>query len=346
MRSTIREVAKKAGVSVGTVSRVINGHGDVNPELKRRVEAAIRALNYRPNARAQSFARDTASVISFILSNRQFSHQLHSVILQGVEEYCEQAGYLVVFTRFEYTAATAPEQLRLPRVLRSHGVADSVILAGNNYPNLVRLLDDMEVPFALLGNNFLSPEPFRPFDQVRVDDRSGAREAVDYLISLGHKRICYIGDTSLPWFRNRMEVYLAVMAERGLPVCAQTVALSEDYYTNGWAHAERILSGRDRPTAVFCGADEIAHGVCDFALHHRIQVPDELSVIGFNDTAWAGVRVPPLTSVRVNPMLMGQQLARMAIEKLRAPNQHVPEVVLPSTLVKRGTVNVPPQISD
>jgi LacI family transcriptional regulator len=342
MRSTIRDVAKKALVSVGTVSRVINNHPGVDPKLKQRVEAAIRALSYRPNARAQSFARDKASVISFILSNRHFSHQVHSVILQGVEEYCEQAGYLVVYTRLEYTPNTVPEELRLPRVLRSHGVADAVILAGNNYPNLVELLDELEVPFALVGNSFLSSEPFRPFDQVRVDDDMGAREAVEYLISLGHRRICYVGDSSLAWFRRRLDVYLSVMAEHGLRPSAQTVALSENYYSNGWAQAERILHGPERPTAIFCGADEIAHAVCDYAVQGRIHVPGELSVIGFNDTNWAKVHVPPLSSVRTNPILIGQQLASMAIEKLRTRSQHLPEVVLPTSLIKRGTVDVPP----
>src|SRR5262249_46500776 len=137
LAATIKDVAALAKVSVGTVSRVINARPDVNAELRVRVEEAIRQLNFRPNARAQSLSRKASPIISFILSNRSFVHPFHAHVLSGVEEYCSQTGYFVVFARFNYSGNTPVSQLRLPSVLRSHGIADCVIAAGTNYPNFL-----------------------------------------------------------------------------------------------------------------------------------------------------------------------------------------------------------------
>src|ERR1700739_4759437 len=108
MAVTIRDVARRAGVAVGTVSRVVNNQPDVNLELRERVHCALKELDYRPNARAQVFARNSSPVVSFILSNRDFLHPFHSHVLQGVQEYCEDAGYFVMYTRCRYSARARP----------------------------------------------------------------------------------------------------------------------------------------------------------------------------------------------------------------------------------------------
>src|ERR1700739_4860607 len=122
MAVTIRDVARRAGVAVGTVSRVLNNQPDVNLELRERVHCALKELDYRPNARAQVFARNSSPVVSFILSNRDFLHPFHSHVLQGVEEYCEESGFFVIYTRFRYSPTVGPDDLQLPSVLQSHGI--------------------------------------------------------------------------------------------------------------------------------------------------------------------------------------------------------------------------------
>ena len=169
MAVTIKDVATRAGVALGTVSRVINGFPDVNPRLREKVERTIRELNYRPNARAQSFVRDASPIICYILSNRDFVHPIHSRILQGVEEYCEEAGFFVLYTKFQYTDETQAAELRLPRVLQSHGISDCVILAGTNYDNFVDAVEDLASPMCFWpitslresGQEPLRPSPFR-----------------------------------------------------------------------------------------------------------------------------------------------------------------------------------------
>ena len=124
MAVTIKDVAKHAGVAVGTVSRVINGRPDVNPALREKVQRVIRELQFRPNARAQNLGRNSSPVISFILSNRSVLHPFHARVLHGVEEYCTAAGYFVVFAKFDYSPDTSADVLPLPRILQSHGIPD------------------------------------------------------------------------------------------------------------------------------------------------------------------------------------------------------------------------------
>src|SRR6201987_6234600 len=196
MAVTIRDVANSARVAVGTVSRGLNNQPDVNPKLRARVQRALKELGYRPYARAQSFARNASPVVSFILSNRDFLHPFHSRVLQGVEEYCEELGFFVIYTRFRYSPTVAPTELQLPSVLKSHGIADCVILAGSNFENFIMGLDKRGIHYVLMVNNFVGREKRELFDQVRFDDFSGAIEATGYLISLGHRDIWFIGDTS------------------------------------------------------------------------------------------------------------------------------------------------------
>jgi len=336
MAVTIRDVARHARVAVGTVSRVMNNQPDVNPELRDRVQRSLKELNYRPNARAQIFARNSSPVVSFILANRDFLHPLHSRVLQGVEEYCEESGFFVIYTRFRYSPTVPNGELRLPSVLQSHGIADCVILAGSNFGNFTKILDKRGVHYVLMVNNFTSQDRREPFDQVRFDDISGAMEATRYLISLGHRDIWFIGDTSLPWYRNRHEGYSKAMREAGLEPSAQTMSLSDDSFLNGMNSIQVILEQATRITAVLAGNDEIAYGAWEGLQKAGLEVPRDVSLIGFDDQR-GQARLQSLTSVRVEATEVGRQLAKMAITKIKSKGVRVPEVLLPTTLVKRDT---------
>lgn len=340
MSLTIKDVAQRASVAVGTVSRVINGHPSVDPELKDRVQKAIEQLNYRPNARAQSLTRNSSPIISFMLGNRSFLHPsypLHSRILHGVEEYCDEVGYLVIYTKFQYSAETKPSKLQLPRVLQSHGLTECMILAGTNYPNLIDALKNIGVPYVLLGNNFVTQGEREPFDQVRFDDFSGSYEATKYLIQLGHKDIWYIGDTSQMWWKVMYDGYVAAMAESGLEPLGQTVALSDNPYTNGYECTRLLLESSYAMTAIF-GLDDVVLGAWDYLTKRGVEVPRDISLVGFDDVLEAvRLKTPPLTTVHVQCEEVGRQLARMAIEKIKSPHARFPEVVVPTQLVRRGS---------
>jgi LacI family transcriptional regulator len=341
---TIKDVANRAGVAIGTVSRVINNQPDVNPKLRDRVQRALKELNYRPNARAQIFARNSSPVVSFILSNRDFLHPFHSRVLQGVEEYCEESGFFVLYTRFRYSPTVEASDLQLPNVLQSHGIADCVILAGANFENFTKSLDNRKLPYVLFSNNFAGKESSPPYDRVRFDDFTGAVEATRYLQALGHKDIFFIGDTALPWYQNRYEGYCKVMHEAGLKPSAQTLGLSDNTFFNGLKSIEMALEQKVPITAVLAGNDDIAHGVWEGLLKAGRDVPRDVSLIGFDDQHGLG-RLESLTSVRVEATEVGRQLAKMAIEKIKSKAAHAPEVVLPTTLIKRETCRPVFQVS-
>ena len=335
--ATIKDVARHARVSLGTVSRVINNFPDVDPVLRERVDAAIRELNYRPNARARVFVQNSTPVISFILSNRSLLNPFHSAILQAVEEYCESTGFFVMFAKYDYSPNTDPADLKLPGVLRSHGIADCLILAGTNYDNFVDTVEKLGMPHVVLSNHHVTSKKVPPFDRAGWDDATGPYDATRFLITLGHRSIWYIGDTSLPWYKARYDSYSRAMKEAGLEPLGQTVGLSDNYYANGYACAEVILDRRLPVTAIFAAYDEIAFGVWDALRKHGLEVPQDISLVGYGDNEESQFKAPPLTTVRVDKAQVGRQLARMAIEKLQQPGTRIPEVVVPVTFVKRAT---------
>ena len=335
MAVTIKDVANRAGVAVGTVSRVVNNQPDVNPKLRERVQRALKELDYRPNARAQSFARNSSPVVSFILSNRDFLHPFHSRVLQGVEEYCEESGFFVIYTRFRYSPTVAAANLQLPNVLQSHGIADCVILAGANFENFTKSLDNRGVPYVLLANNFVGTEPVPAYDRVRFDDFAGAYEATRYLLALGHKDIFFIGDTALPWYRNRYDGYCKALKETGIKPSAQILGLSDDPFFNGFKSIQMALEQNLHITAVLAGNDDIAHGIWEGLTKAGLNVPRDVSLIGFDDQHGMG-RLESLTGVRVEATEVGRQMAKMAIEKIRS-KARLQQVLLPTTLIKRET---------
>jgi len=336
MAVTIKDVAVRAGVALGTVSRVINGFPDVNPRLRERVEKVIRELSYRPNARAQSFVRDASPIISYILSNRTFSHPIHSRILQGVEEYCEEAGFFVLYTKFQYARNTKASELRLPRVLQSHGIADCVILAGTNYDNFLAAVEELGVPYVLLANNLVTDKKREPFDQVRFEEYNSSYEVTKYLIHLGHKHIWYIGDVTLPWFRVRHAAYSKAMTEHHLEPLAQTASLSDDPFNNGHANLELLLEKKLPVTAIFAGNDDVAYGAWETLRMHGLEVPRDVSLVGFGGQ-YTPLKIPRLTTVQLDSDEVGWQLAKMAVQKTKFPKTKIPEIIIPTTLEKHGT---------
>ncbi|MGH9613681.1 MAG: LacI family DNA-binding transcriptional regulator [Bryobacteraceae bacterium] len=340
MAVTIKDVAKRARVAVGTVSRVINGRTDVHPNLRARVDKAIQELRYRPNLGARNLGRNSSPILSFILSNRSFTHPFHAHILQGVEEYCERSGYFVLFARFDYSGETSPSSLRLPGVLQSHGIADCVILSGTNYENFLVALDGLGMRHVRLGNNTAGAENRPPGDQVRFDDYGGLREATRHLIELGHRDIWFIGDTSFPWVRARHAAYRHEMSEAGLEPRGFTAGLASDPFMNGLNSVDFILEKRYPATAMICANDDNAYGAWQALDQHKLEVPGDVSLIGFDDQH-GPLRMPPLTSVKVKTKEVGWELARMAIEKITSGGATLPEVVISTNLERRGTCRPP-----
>lgn len=332
---TVREVARYAGVAVGTVSRVLNRNTTVDPELRQRVEEAIRKLKYKPPQFHHLAPQVGAPTISFVLANRRFLHPVHAQILQGAEEYCRAAGFFVLYTAFDYRSDTPWEELSLPRILTDHRIADCVILAGLNHGNLLDALENSGVPHVVLANKLVDNRDRPRVDRVRWDDHAAGYEATRYLLDLGHRAIHYIGDVSVPTFCNSYDGYLKAMQDAGAAPSAQTVPLAEDPYENGRLSMELLLDHGSPVTAVFADCN-IIYGVWEALRQSGRQVPNDFSLIAFGQQ-YGLLNVPPVTTVSVDMTALGRTAAEVAVNKIRNANRRMPEIVLPATLMPKGT---------
>src|SRR6266436_878834 len=165
-KTTIREVARAAGVGIGTISRVLNSSSQVSRKTRARVLDAIRRLGFRPNAQARRILKQRSEMVCFLLSNRDFLHPFHARILEGVESYASGLKQHVLFAALHYSPRTPPNKIDLPPVLQEHGLIDGVILAGTIYRNLLRKIESIHMPFVAFSNNVVGMGEEQQYDQV------------------------------------------------------------------------------------------------------------------------------------------------------------------------------------
>ena len=337
-KTTIRDVARAAGVGVGTISRVLNSSSQVSRETRARVMKAIRRLGFRPNAQARRILRRRSETVCFLLSNRDFLHPFHARILQGVESCASGMKQHVLFAALHYSPRIAPDKIDLPHVLQEHGLIDGVILAGTIYPNLLRRMQSIHVPFVALSNNVVGMEGKHAFDQVGFDDFNATLEATRYLLKEGHREIAFAGDISFPWFQRRFDGYQQAMREKRLKSLLISDHGSENFIAGGQKIAQRVLARKAWPTAILAGNDETAYGIWLSLRRNGVKVPDEISLIGFDDREEAILMDPPLTTVRVHKEEVGQTCMKMLLERLHNPQMTFSQRILPTEFVIRGSV--------
>lgn len=334
----IRHVARAAGVGVGTVSRVLNDGAHVSAAMRERVLAAIGQLGFRPNAQARRILRRHQGMVCFLLSNRDFLHSFHARILQGVETRASALKQHVTFSALHYSPRTASNQIQLPPILHERGWVDGVILAGTTYPNLLRRIQSIQIPFVAFGNNVVGLNGRFRVDQVCFDDAQSEFEATRYLIEQGHRRIAFVGDTSYDWIHRRYQGYCAAMRSsqlRPLAVCGPHESAFSEF--GEWA-AARLQACHPRPTAIVAANDEIAYGLWRSLRRLGLRVPDDVSLVGFDDREEALLMDPQLTTVCVHKEEVGEQLMNLLLEKLRRPEARLNKQVVPTKLIVRGTV--------
>jgi LacI family transcriptional regulator len=337
-KTTIREVARAASVGIGTISRVLNSSSQVSRETRARVLEAIRRLGFRPNAQARRILKRRTEMVCFLLSNRDFLHPFHARILQGVESYATSVKQHVLFAALHYSPRTPPDRIDLPPVLQEHGLIDGLILAGTIYPNLLRRIESIHMPFVAFSNNVVGMGEDQQYDQVGFDDLNGTLQVTRYLIGRGHRQIVFAGDVSYPWLQHRFEGYRQGMREKKLKPVLITARNPQGFVDFGQKSAGRILARYPRATAVVAGNDEIAYGLWRSLRQHGMKVPDDISLVGFDDREEALLMDPPLSTVRVHKEEIGETCMKMLLERLHHPRMTFSQRILPTEFVIRGTV--------
>jgi DNA-binding LacI/PurR family transcriptional regulator len=326
-RPTITDVASRAGVSKSLVSRVLHDSPLVSEARRADVLRAIDELGYRPNAAARTLVRRRSNAIAVLVTD------LHNLFLPefmvGFEPSLEDHGYTTMVIAGKRRERTEEEALDRLLELRVDGIVCATARLGR-----AALLDAARE--AALVNLARTPELAR-VDSVINDDCAGARMVVAHLAQLGHRRIAMVGDSDERAGADRIRGYRAAMVELGISTESQVVpgGFSE---TGGYRAARELLEARaPRPTAIFVASDLAALGVLDAAVDLGVDVPDDLSVVGYDNTRFAALRHISLSTVDQAASGIGAMAAEALLKRLAQPARRAQRIVLPPTLVPRRT---------
>ena len=328
---TMKEVSDLAGVSQATVSRVINGSDRVTEKTRVRVNQAMQSLGYRPNSAAQSLASNRSNAIGMVVSELQ--GPFYGPMMAGVEQSLRQAHKHLIIAAGHGDA----EQEREAIDFLVNRQVDGLLLM------VERLDDDELVALNQRVPVFLINHPVEALSNrcVSLDNELGGYRATRYLLDQGHRKIaCVTGQIWKPDARDRLQGYHRAMAEAGIAVQKNWVVDSYFEFAGGFQAMETLINGGFDGTAVFAGNDEMAFGVLEAATHNGIAVPEQLSVIGFDNSLTAQYVKPKLTTLHFPMFEMAQASARMALDGIynKAESQ---ACQFEPTLVERNTVSRP-----
>ncbi len=329
-KPSLNQIAKAAGVSVATVSRVARGQVNVASEIRLRVYKAARVLGVDLERRRS----ERSTIVAFLLSNRDVLHSFQSQVLLGAEAYCAAQNRELLFMSIRYSPGIPSKDLHLPHILTQRELVGAVILGGTNSPNIFSALRHREIPFAVLGNNVSGEWTGDEHDAVFSDDIQGAFDLTNHLISQGHRDIWFFGDIELPWYARCAKGYRQSMEIAGLQ--PRLSEIHSDDQQLGYLAMRSVLSRAERISAVFAGSDQIARGVYQ-ALHQSgLRVPDDLTVAGFNDSE-GSLMQPSLTSVAEFPNELGKHLAAFALTRMQQPGIPPQQLTIPTRVVLRDS---------
>ena len=328
----IEDIAREAGVSSATVSRVLNAPSLVRPPTRRRVLKAIQETQYVYNALAGGLSARRTSTIGVIIPT--ITNPIFAMVTKGIQDYSRQQGYSTLVGNTDYDEGNEAELVRLMQQKR----ADGVILNGPwSAAPIVPLMKKTRLPFVITWQTV----PDREVNFVAFDNFQGAYRVVEYLIGLGHRRIGMIAGRFSVSERARMrwKGYRKCLADHRLPFDPGLVL--EKGYTlgEGKEAMSRLLDLSCRPTAVFCGNDILAIGAIACAKERGLRVPGDLSVAGFDDLEFSAYYDPPLTTVAVPAYEMGRRAAEILIEEIRGEMRSPRQDILETTLMIRGSTD-------
>lgn len=331
-RVTIADVAKHAGVSTAAVSKVLRNAYGVSPAMDARVRASIAALSYRPHAGARAM-RGRSYTLGVLLDN--IRNPFYGDILDGVTDALAKSDYQVLVGSGGFSSDT---QTHMGEAMVDRGMDGLILVAPAMSRDQVRAIA-ATVPLVVVGHHDGSDT----YDTVAGDDAAGADLVVDHLTSLGHRRIAHTSveaPKGTQWRRRLEQVrsngYREAMQQRHLGGFVQVVATSysED---GGYLAARELLGVRDRPTAIFAGADVAALGVLRAAAELRLRIPEDLSLVGYDNTNVASLAPIQLTSVDQSGGHIGETAARLLCERIDGRTRPVRTSTAPTLIVRKTT---------
>lgn len=333
--TTIKDIAKAAGVSITTVSRALNGYHDVNEKTRQKIIDIAKQLNYSPNTLARGLVMNKSKTIGLLVSGltrESAKDNFTFEVLAGVNQYVSEVDYdMVLFS----TTSTKQREKTYTQLCRERRV-DGAILQGirSDDPYLQEVVES-DIPCVLID----IPIESETVGYVTTDNVLGAKKAVEHLISLGHKNIAMINGYKYAFVsEQRLKGYKEALSEAGLPIHEEWIADGAFREDAAEAEALRLLTEYPCISAFFCASDLMALGVMKAVKRVGKQIPDDVAVIGYDDIILASYATPALSTVAQNIFAMGYEAAKLLIHMLEGKAESHVKILETELKIRESTV--------
>lgn len=325
--TNIHHVAKEAGVSVATVSRVLNGQNSVTYKTKLKVEEAINKLNYEPSVLGRNLRNSESRILLILIP--QISNPFYTEIIKGIEQTAISLHYNILLCETD----SSPQRENIYFELVRNKMADGIISMDPavNRETLLKLAEK----HAIIQCSEYTPDSGIPY--VTIDNEEAAYRAVNHLIQIGHRNIAMINsDETYLYAQQRRQGYQKALVKHDIPIRPEYVLqASELGFDNGQQSMKRILKLKERPTAVFAVSDLLAIGALKEVNNQQLQVPEDMAIVGFDKIDFSNMTYPALTTISQPMYKMGKIAASMLIDRIKG--KQVESVILEHELVIRGS---------
>ena len=335
MAVTIKDVAALAGVSPSTVSRTCKNNPSISEETKERVRKAMAELGYEPNFQASNLASQNSRTIGIILpasAKEVYENSFYLEAIQGISHYCNGRQYMTTIV----TGQDEAEILDAVRSMSRSGKVDGfIILYSKKDDPVIDYLFNEGLLYILIGK---ATQYTNQTIYIDNDNLLAGREAAEYLYQLGHRRIAYLGsDSSLMFSADRKAGYQLALASHQLPVRPEYCVEVKNVSENNEEAIRGLLMQKDRPTAILVSDDILAVSLERVCLENHLAIPEDLSIISFNNSLFARLTSPQLTSIDIGAGQLGSEAASQIINHIENPNLLATKIIVPYHLIERDS---------
>ena len=326
MACSIKDVASAAGVSIATVSHVLNDTRYVTEETRRKVVKAMKDLEYSPNYLAKSLKENKSNVIGLVVPD--ISNFFFTEIAGAIETRLRKLGYNLILCNTDENLEQEKQQIAH---LQSYMVSGMIIAPTTREYNYRKLFHAYDYPVVFIDRRLNTPQG----DCVYVDTKSVSKEATEYLIGKGHKRIAFIGALrELSTTVDRFEGYAEALDAHGIPLDMDIVGFGGAKDDSGYEICRKLLVHEDI-TALFVSTSMMSIGAMRYLVEQDISIPDEIAIIGFDDYMWTGITSPPLSTIKQPTIELGEKATDILMERIKNRNADIRSEVLKAHLIIR-----------
>ncbi|GMK41597.1 LacI family transcriptional regulator [Paenibacillus sp. CCS19] len=329
---TIKDIAKLAGVSPSTVSRVVSNHPRISLDTSRKVKQIMDELGYHPNMMAKSLVSKTTNTLAILLprpAEELFQNDFFGELLRGILTQANRAGYDMLLT----TATGEHDEIEtVSRLVRGRRVDGIILLSSRVNDPIVAFLASSEFPFVLIGRSESHPDVL----SINNDNKQAAYDATVHLITQGHERIGFVsGPANLTVSNDRLQGYRQALEAHKLPIRSDWTVEGEFLQESGYRAMSLIMSLPERPSALVVIDDVVAFGVLRGLNELGYKVPDDISLVSFNNISLSELATPPISSIDIGTYQLGYTAAQTLVRAINEETIHQKQLIIPHRLMVR-----------